>query len=243
MRLNQFLAQNLGISRRAGDKYITQGLVEVNGEIGQLFDQISQSDSVRYYNNREWVDINSNGEDRTILFYKPIFSLVSKKPEFGKKTVYDLLPKAYQNLKYAGRLDYMSEGLLVLTTSGELIQTLTHPSNESDKEYLVGLKYALKKEEVGEMKSGMTLEGVKLNPVMVNLYKAADVESRHDEYNFLSLQRNFWWYKFTLSEGKNNQIRNMCEAFGQKVLRLIRVKQGEYYLDSKLYKQKIIEVR
>ncbi|MEM1312215.1 MAG: pseudouridine synthase [Patescibacteria group bacterium] len=245
MRLNQYIAYLTSISRRQADEFIKKGLVEVNGEIGQLNTQASEADYVRIYKQEKWQELSkggSNSQSKTVLYYKPIFTLCSHKPEIGKKTIYDLLPKVYKNLKFAGRLDYMSEGLMVLTNDGKLVQELTHPKNDSQKEYLVGLKYQLRIEDMKNIRQGMEIDDYKLNPVDASLYLAANSGNTNTPYNYLGLQPNFWWYKFILTEGRNNQIRKLCSAVGQKVLRLVRVKQGNYFLDKKLFDRKIVEV-
>jgi 23S rRNA pseudouridine2605 synthase len=245
MRLNQYIAYHTSMSRRQADELIKRGLIEVNGEIGELNTQPTDSDHVRMYQKEEWRELSkgeSSGSPKTILFYKPIFALSSNKPEFGKKTIYDHLPKAYSRLKYAGRLDYMSEGLMVLTNDGDLIQDLTHPKNDTLKEYLVGLKYQFKAEDIKDIRQGMEIDGYKLNPVDVSVYLPANSGNTNTPYNYLNLQPGFWWYKFILTEGRNNEIRKMCEAVGQRVLRLIRIRQGKYFLDKKLFDRKIVEV-
>ena len=246
MRLNQYLAYHTSMSRRQADEFIKKGLVEVNGEIGELNTQATETDQVRIYEKNEWKVLGKGGKSidrhQTILFYKPIFTITSYKAELGKKTIYDVLPKAYSRLKYAGRLDYMTEGLLVLTNDGEMIQELTHPKNETTKEYLVGLKYQLRPQDIKDIRRGMEIDDYKLNPVDVSLYLPANSGNTNTPHNFLNLQPNFWWYKFILTEGRNNEIRKMCETLGQKVLRLIRIKQGKFYLDKKLYDRKIVEV-
>ena len=244
MRLNQYIAFTTGISRRQADEMIKKGLVELDGEIGQLHDRVGQSPHLRLYKKNQWVTVSSpNNKIQTILFYKPIFSLSSRKSEDGKKTIYDQLPKSYEKLKNAGRLDYMSEGLMVLSNDGDLIYKLTHPNNESSKEYLVGLKYQLKLEELKEMRNGVMIDDYMTQPADISLYSSADKLNKNLSYNFLHLEKHYWWYKFILQEGRNNQIRNMCALFGQKVLRLIRVRQGDYYVDKNLYTKKIVEVR
>lgn len=242
MRLNQFLAYHTGMSRRDADESIKKGLTEVNGDIGELFNQISPADTVRIYKNGEWKTIGQNTVHKTILIYKPIFTITSRKDVIGRKTIYDILPKSYSSLKPAGRLDYMSEGILVLSNNGDLIYKLSHPKNESEKIYLVGLKYILKSSDIKEISHGLVIDGYKLNPVQVELFKEPNDNKGKNEFEYLSLQSNFFWYSFTLTEGRNNEIRNICENYGQKVLRLIRVQQGQFKLTKELFEKKLIEV-
>ena len=155
-RINQFLAFHLAVSRRKGDDMVSKGLVEINGNLATLSDRIVKGDKIKYYKNGEWVEIvnsldneNLNGSGKSnlkteiIMMYKPIFSLTTKYDPQKRRTIYSILPKQYHHLKPAGRLDYMSEGLIVLTNDGDLMQKLTHPENNSDKEYLVAVRRAL----------------------------------------------------------------------------------------------------
>jgi 23S rRNA pseudouridine2605 synthase len=230
MRLNQYIAFHTKMSRRQADLLIQKGFVEVNGELGEFHNTVSDGDSVRLYEKSEWKTISSsNSSAQTILFYKPIFSVTTHNDPQKRRTIFDHLPKNYSRLKPAGRLDYMSEGLLVLSSDGNLIHRLTHPSHETEKEYLVCLKYELKTSEIKEMSKGMVIEEYQLNPVKIEKF------DRFSVYDYLKLDQNHFWYIFTLSEGRNNQIRQMCDQIGQSVLRLIRIKHGEFKLTYDLH--------
>jgi 23S rRNA pseudouridine2605 synthase len=152
-----------------------------------------------------------------------------------RKTIYNFLPKQFEDLKNAGRLDYMSEGLLILSNDGVLIDNLTHPRNEHIKKYLVGVVQKLSPDFIKIAQSGQMeideyiLNEVKITPLDKTLYA---------KYNYLKLQSNLSWYQFDLSEGRNNQIRKMVESFGQKVQRLIRIEQGDYKISPELVEQK-----
>jgi 23S rRNA pseudouridine2605 synthase len=252
-RLNQFLAKNLGVSRRQSDVWITKKEIKVNDQIAVLGQKILGKEKIEVFKSECWQELNNtNLDDITILFYKPICSITTKFDPQKRKTIYDFLPKVYANLKPAGRLDYMSEGLLVLSNNGDLIQELTHPKNLHNKIYLVGLKNSLSKENQEELKKGVNLDGYLLNPMLVELFKKPQnfeqkerLENNHfdDNFEYLNLNKDLFWYKFELTEGRNNQIRKICEIYGQKVLRLIRIKQGDFVLNEKLYKQRILVVR
>jgi 23S rRNA pseudouridine2605 synthase len=236
MRINQFLAHHLGVSRREGDELVKQGLVEINGELANLFDQAVDGDAVRFFNKNNWENVGGV-KNETVLFYKPIFSVCTKKDPQDRKTVYDLLPKKYQSLKTAGRLDYMSEGLIVLSNDGDVIYKLTHPSQETSKIYLVALKEKMPEEALKILQKGIKLDEYQLQPCKITLF------SDFANYDYLKLDQEFrTWYAFELFEGRNNQIRQMCEAVGYKVQRLIRIKQGNYKLTKQLYEQKIQKV-
>jgi 23S rRNA pseudouridine2605 synthase len=237
MRINQFLAHSLGISRRQADTMIQKAMVEVEGEIAENGQQVDDGTNVKVYKDGRWsaVEHVSKADNQTILFYKPIFAITSKSDPEKRKTIYDFLPKIYKDLKPAGRLDYMSEGVLVMTTDGDLIYELTHPSNNSSKEYLVGLKHSLAPSMIDEAKTRMKIDDISLEPVKIELAKKIQLS----ELSYLKLERHLNWYLFTLNEGRNNQIRKMCASWGFKVHRLIRIKQGPYEISEKLYKTKV----
>lgn len=240
MRLNQYLAQATGLSRRAADILIQKACVEVDGQLAVLGQDVSDKNLVKYYKNNQWVNCVTldDQDDPIVLFYKPIFCITSRNDPEKRKTIYDLLPKIYHKLKPAGRLDYMSEGLMILSSNGDLVHKLTHPSNNSIKTYMVGLKEALTPEMIAQAAKGMNVEGIDLVPVTIN--KAP--KSQLTEYNYLKLERHLEWYEFVLGEGRNNQIRNMCGSWGQRVHRLIRLTQGEYRLTEGLHRQKILTI-
>ena len=236
MRLNQFLGKNLGISRREADEWIEKSLVRVDNQSAVLGQKITEQQEVEAFLNNHWQNLNQNLKNTTILFYKPIFCLTTRSDPQKRKTIYNFLPKKYYNLKPAGRLDYMSEGLLILSNNGNLIQQITHPKFNHTKEYLVALKTEFDKNLQKKLKIGVELDNYLLNPVEVELFK------NFEKFKYLKLNPDYCWYKFTLTEGRQNQIRRICELSNQKVLRLIRIKHWKFTVDQNLYKQKFKEV-
>ncbi len=234
-RINQFLAKRLGLARRKADELVKEKLVKVDGKIAEIGQRVGGKNQVEILKNGKWEDLNFESEIKTILFYKPIFCVTTRKDELDRKTIYDFLPKVYEELKPAGRLDYMSEGLLVLSNDGNFLNKISHPKFEHTKEYLVSLKEKLEPEEIQKIENGIVLDGYKLNPVEVFELNQKELE----KYSFLKPEKRHFWYKFVLSEGRNNQIRKMCKKFDKKVLRLIRTKHGDFELDEQLYKNKI----
>ena len=236
MRINQFLAHNLGLSRREVDKYIERGLVEVDGRLAEFFDQVLDESLIRVYYKNKWQEIKGDVHKVSIaLMYKPIFSVTTRSDPSKRKTIYDFVPKIWSHLKPAGRLDYMSEGLLVLTSDGELIQKITHARHTTQKIYLVGLKTPLSIKALKDFKIGIELEDYQLNPVIVNKYS-------DNIYEYLKPEKNYFWYYFVLTEGRNNQIRKMCALYGCQVNRLIRVEHGEFKLSPELYKERFLTI-
>jgi 23S rRNA pseudouridine2605 synthase len=240
MRLNKFIAQNFPrLSRRQADQIIAKNLVEINGKSATLGQQILDTDKVRIFIEGQWYNLTTQ-EIQTILFYKPIFSITSKSDPQKRKTIYDFLPLKFRNLKPAGRLDYMSEGLLVLSSDGDLIQDLTHPSSEKTKTYLVQLSQTLEAKDIETLKQGLKIDNYKLNEMIVKITSSKDLQN----YSYLKLNSKSHkpWYFFILSEGRNNQIRNTMEVFDRKVLKLIRVSQGQFHLTEELYNKKYLEI-
>jgi 23S rRNA pseudouridine2605 synthase len=241
MRLNQYIAKYQSISRRHADELISDAKVFVNDSLAVLGQQIDQTKDVvviQKYKDPSKGSIEIQPESfqkQTILFYKPIFCLTTRFDPQKRKIIYDFLPKQFFSLKPAGRLDYMSEGLLVLSNDGELIDQLTHPKNEHTKSYLVGVNQKLGSDFLKVAKSGsMEIDEYQLNEVQIEPLD----KSEHLSYNYLKLNHDLHWYKFVLSEGRNNQIRKMVEAFGLRVQRLIRIQQGRYQLTQDLFEKK-----
>jgi 23S rRNA pseudouridine2605 synthase len=240
-RLNQYLAKNTGISRRQADEMIGSNKVKINGVIATLGQKVDEEkDKVEVV--EKWATKKIEAQQiavQTIVFYKPIFSLTTRKDPQGRKTIYDFLPHHLHNLKPAGRLDYMSEGLLIMSNNGDLINELTHPRYESDKSYLVGLNQSLTSVQLAQASSGkMEIDGYEINPVIITELSSTG----RSKFDYLGLNSKLYWYRFDLSEGRNNQIRKMCEFFNKRVVRLIRTKQGQYELTQSLYKNKFEEV-
>jgi 23S rRNA pseudouridine2605 synthase len=231
MRINKYLAGVLGLSRRGVEDEIRDKRVKINGTLAELFSQVEETDNVEILDEGKWKSIAKTQGDTTVLMYKPIFCVTTRQDEYDRKTIYDFLPAIYRELKPAGRLDYMSEGLLVLSNNGDHIFELTHPSNGTIKTYLVGISGQFRDQEIREMSAGIVVDDYNLNGVKVTPYTS-------DQYDFLGISTSLTWYLFELSEGRNNQIRKMCNYFGQKVQRLIRVKHGKYELTKELYKSK-----
>jgi 23S rRNA pseudouridine2605 synthase len=233
MRINKYLAQHMGISRRQADELIKRGEVKRNGTVAELNNQVEEQDNIEVLMKMQWKNIGGT-ELKTAVIYKSIFTVTTREDEENRATIYERISPEYRSLKSAGRLDYMSEGLLVLSNDGDLIFRLTHPKNETKKVYLVSLIDPFDKKDIDLMKKGFELEGYNLNPVVVTDYDG--------KYEYLKLDSRKFWYYFTLTEGRNNQIRKMCMLLGKKVARLIRVEHGEFILTPELYEKKVLDI-
>jgi 23S rRNA pseudouridine2605 synthase len=206
MRLNKYIAFHTGLSRRRVDQLIKDGKVMVNTKPASLGQEISAQDKVAV----DGLEVKSAGKITTIMLNKPAGYVVSRNGQ-GSKTIYDLLPEEFHNLKPIGRLDKDSSGLLLLTNDGALANELTHPSRQKEKIYEVELDKPLKLEDKKRIEQGVTLEdgGSSL------LLKGADQK---------------WEVK--MHEGRNRQIRRTFAALDYKVVKLHRTQFGEHQLNQ-----------
>jgi 23S rRNA pseudouridine2605 synthase len=210
MRINKFLASSGVASRRECDKLITEGKVKVNGKVATLGLDVGEGDEVMV--NGNIVAIKKN---EYYILNKPKGYICSVSDDKGRKTVMDLMPQNTGRIYPVGRLDYDSEGLLILTTDGELAQHLTHPSNQVPKTYLVKVEGTLTEQALNPIRSGIEIEGY-----VTKKCKAHIVETN----------REYTKVHVTLTEGKNREIRKMFSAIGKEVTLLKRIKIGEINL-------------
>ena len=205
MRLNQYIAQATGLSRRAADRAIANGQVKVNGITANVGTTLSQDDLVTLDNKPL-----KPSEVITILFNKPSGFVCSRNGQ-GSSTIYDLLPNNLRNLKPVGRLDKDSSGLILLTNNGQLANELTHPKYQKVKAYEVVLDKELNANDQQQIEKGISLA---------------------DGLSSLKLTGKGKNWQVEMSEGRNRQIRRTFEARGYSVVRLHRTKFGNYALDD-----------
>ena len=236
MRLNQFLAHHLGVSRREADSWVSKGMVKINNDVGQLFNKVEANDEIEYYKNGQWQKITTTSANNSILLvYKPIFVVATQKDQLKRRTVYNILPKNFHTFKVANRLDYMSEGLLVMRSDGNLLQDLTHPKFEVSKIYLIGLKEKMKYEQLKQLQNG----GLQVDDGLIKPMKVELLATLKD-YIYLNLQKEQIWYKITINETKNSHIRVVLGILGLQPQRLIRMKYGQFEVDAKLVEKKFL---
>ena len=211
MRLNKFLAACGIASRRGCDELISAGKVKVNGKTAGLGMEVSESDEVTIDGRR--VTLKKN---EYYIINKPKGYLSTVSDDKGRRTVLDLMPESAGRIYPVGRLDYESEGLLIMTTDGELAQRLTHPSHEVPKTYLVKIEGTATEATLNPIRSGIEIEG----GYVTKKCKAHIVET-NKEYTKIHI---------TITEGKNREIRKMFAAIGREVMLLKRIKIGELTL-------------
>lgn len=224
LRINKYLSECGAASRRGADELILAGRVQLNGvavtEPGIRVDPVTDKVLVDGKAVAHPAASGSGGHELTLLLHKPVQVVTTRSDPQGRQTVFDILPQEYRNerLLHVGRLDFFSEGLLLLTTDGGLMNRLIHPRWHLPKVYHVLVRGAVSDIKLGIMRDGMTLkEGEKLAPVEVGILRS---------------DAGGVWLEMTLLQGINRQIRRMCRDLGLTVLKLIRVRQGPISLGS-----------
>ena len=212
MRINKFLAEQGVASRRGADELITAGRVTVNGKPAKAGDDVSPSDVVALDGNI----LSHKVKFEYYILNKPKGYVCTVKDDKGRKTVLDLLPAGAGRVFPVGRLDYASEGLLILTNDGDLAYRLTAPQSEIPKTYLVRVEGTVSQNALNRLRTGVELE----KGVVTGKCKVTVVET----------DKTFTKLRVTLTEGKNREIRRMFEAVGSHVDFLKRVKVGELTL-------------
>lgn len=213
MRLQKYMADCGVASRRACEQLILEGGVTVNGlTVTELGTKVEEGDTVRF----DGVTLKPSGKKVYIMLYKPdkVMSTVSD-PE-GRTTVIDLVDEKVR-LYPVGRLDYHTEGLILLVNDGDVAYHLTHPKFEVEKEYICVIKDEISREEVLKLQAGVMIDGEKTAPAKVRVTEITDHTTS------LSV---------IIHEGRNRQVRKMFEAIGKKVLHLTRIRHGEIVLSG-----------
>ena len=211
-RLQKYLANQGIASRRKVEEYIVQGKVKVNGKVvKELGTKINPlKDKIEF----EGKEVKQEIKKVYVLLNKPIDYVTTVKDQFDRNAVVDLVKGAGENLLPVGRLDMYTSGALILTNDGDFIYHVTHPKHEVEKTYTVTLRGKVTNEDVEKLRDGVTIDEEYLTkPAKVKILKI------DEEKNISRLQ-------ITIHEGKNRQVRKMCEAVGKKVVALHRFKIG-----------------
>ncbi len=209
MRLQKYLALSGVASRRASEKLIAEGHVAVNGqvvtEMGVQVDETADRVTV------DGAPVALEEEKHYIAYYKPIGEVTTVTDPEGRATVMDKFRDYPVRLYPVGRLDYDSEGLLLLTNDGDMMQRLLHPSHEVEKVYLAKVSNQVTEEELRRLRAGVSLDGRMTSPANVRLV-------RREAFASVVL--------VSIHEGRNRQVRRMFEAVGHQVVALKRVGFG-----------------
>ncbi|MBI5804632.1 rRNA pseudouridine synthase [candidate division TA06 bacterium] len=211
VRLNKFLAQCGVASRRQADEMIAAGQVTVNGKkVTELGTVILPSRSTVKVGGKH---INPPKVHQYWVFNKPKGYLCSRGDPYGRPTIYDAVPFYLKNMKYAGRLDLDSEGLLIMTDDGELIEQITHPSNQIKRTYVVWVRGLVQKAELDQLKQGVEYEGEHYAPAPAKILRY----DPREQNSFIEI---------TIREGKKREVKMMFRALGRQVLELKRISFG-----------------
>lgn len=213
MRINKFLASAGFGSRRKCEDLVREGKVKCNGEvISDLgFSVDEKKDKITVDGKLAQVA----SELVYVMLHKPKGVITSMSDEHGRKTVCDIMPNEYKNLKPVGRLDYDSEGLLLMTNDGDLAYVLTHPSHEITKTYVVRVEGDVKESQLAVMRAGVVIDGVRLSKCKVKILEKVKEGTK---------------LEVVISEGKNRQVRKMFDAVGLNVVFLKRTQIGDLRL-------------
>ncbi|MCQ2523480.1 MAG: pseudouridine synthase [Lachnospiraceae bacterium] len=202
IRLNKFIASAGICSRRDADKLIEQGKVTLNGKVAKTGDRVLPSDSVKVGSRL----IKLPEKSTVIAFYKPVGVTCTERDEHAELTIYDVF-KYKERMTYAGRLDKDSEGLLIMTNDGDLIDSMMRAKNNHEKEYVVEVNKYIPDSILEKMAEGVYLNDLKRKTKKATVKRIGKTS-----------------FAITLTEGMNREIRRMCANFDYKVVSLKRVR-------------------
>lgn len=207
MRINKYIAISGFCSRRAADKLIEENRVSINNNIAKIGDDVRENDIVRIDGER--VNVKKSSYEYYIL-NKPKRVICSNDDKFGRITAVSLI-KSNKRLFTYGRLDYMTEGLIIISNDGDLYNRIMHPSHKLYKSYIATIDKPISEEHVEAIKNGVYIDNVRTAKAKVKLLGETQL-------------------RVAIFEGRNRQIRKTFEILGYKVKELKRVKIGELTL-------------
>ena len=222
-RISKVIARSTPHSRRQVEQFIMDGRVKIDGKI---IDKPGINVSLKNIIQLDKKNIPFKSVDEIYLFNKPRGCLVTHSDPKNRKTLFDFLPKKLDRMTSIGRLDYNSEGLILLTNNGSIKRKFELPQNNFERIYRVKVQGKIETKIIDKLKRGFYTKGIKYKPII------AKVESSSDTY---------CWLQMNLREGKNREIRNIFESLNMTVTRLIRISYGPYKL-GKLQRGKFKKV-
>ena len=218
VRIAKYIADCGVASRRDAEKLIESGGVSVNGAVINTPVFFVEDDDVVVVNGKK---IENKTETKLYMFHKPLNTMTTTRDPMGRKTIYDVLAKKYKNLKYVGRLDYKTTGLLLLTNDGDLARKLSLPENNIERTYIATVG-SFTEHGLDIARNGATVDGIKYRPMKIDV-----IDENH--------------LKVTVIEGKKNEIRIVLRHIKSPVRALHRVSYGSISLGN-LGVGKIIEI-
>ncbi len=213
VRLNRFLSLSGVCSRRKADEYIEEGLVKVNGKtVFEMGLKVNPAVDRILFKGKP---IKPVSRHTYLVMYKPRNVLTTLSDPLDRPTIKDMIPKKYkkENLFPIGRLDWLSEGLLIMTNDGDYAQNILHPKKNVPKTYEVKLEGKVPERQLDKLVKGVTIPGGKAHAVKVDVIKKSTTGSHT-------------WIRITVVEGRNRLIRKMMEKIGCSVMRLRRISIG-----------------
>ena len=212
MRINKFLAEQGIASRRGSDQIIAEGRVTINGKTARAGDDVSAADTVAV----DGKILSHKVKYEYYLMTKPKGYVCTVSDDKGRKTVMDLLPENAGRVFPVGRLDYDTEGMLLLTNDGDLAYRLTAPQSEIAKTYLVRIEGTITDQQLNRLRAGVEIE--------------RGVVTKKCKITVTETNKTYTKLRVVLTEGKNREIRKMFEVVGKNVDFLKRMKIGELSL-------------
>lgn len=213
MRVQRALARAGLVSRREADRAVAEGRVGVNGAVALVGQTVDPSrDEITLDGKPVRVVLDAH---RWIVLHKPAAVMTTRKDPGGRRTVFDLVDHV-PGLVYVGRLDFMTEGVLLLTTDGRAAHALTHPSNEVERSYVATVRGDAPS-AVRQARRGVELEDGMVLPREVSAHPIGDRR---------------WAFEVTIAEGRTHEVRRLCDALGLEVERLVRTRFGPVRLGN-----------
>ena len=210
-RLHKFIANQGICSRRKAEEYITSGRIKVNGNvIMELGTKIDPNKDIIEVDGKKISNIS--GKKVYILLNKPIGYVTTTRDQFNRNTVLDLV-NIKEKVLPVGRLDMYTSGAIILSNDGDFIYKITHPKYEVEKTYNVTLKGQVTDEEIEQLRNGVQIENYVTGKAKVKILR-------------IDKEKDLSRVELIIHEGKNREVRKMCEAIGRKVLALHRTKIG-----------------
>ena len=214
IRISRYLAKAGLASRREAEKLILEGRVSLNGDtVIEPWRNCTNTDVLKL----DGTVVSQSMSTALYQLHKPMGYLSTSKDAMGRKTIFDLIDSKLNHLMIIGRLDYNSEGLMILTNNGGLKRYLELPKNKVERIYKVKIKGHLTSSNLTNIKKGLTLEGLNYRPIAARVLES---NSSHS------------WVEMVLTEGKNREIRKIFASFNLTVVRLIRHRFGPFNLGN-----------
>lgn len=222
-RIAKLIAHSGAYSRRDAEKLIYEGKVEVDGQILTSPAILVDGSEKIVINGKK---INTNFHTKIWLLNKPKGFISTSKDPQGRKTIFDLLPKNINHIMPIGRLDLNTEGLLLFTNDGNLSRYMEHPDNKIIRKYKIKVRGKVAEDLIANLRENITISRVQYNIINANI---------------ISYSQSNTWLSIEISEGKNREIRNICEHFRLQINRLIRTNFGPFELNN-IQKGEFIEL-